>query len=372
MSKKKDYYQILGVSRNSDDKEIKRAYKRLAIKYHPDHNQGDIKSEEKFKEIKEAYEILIDPKKRSHYDKYGNEDFSYENSNDGFDFKSDSFGDIFGDIFSDIFNNNTNNYSSKNCDIKCNLEIDLEDSVSGSIKNIDVMVLDICDICGGTGSKDRKLHNCLYCKGQGKIQIKQGFFIVQQICSHCNGNGKTIKNPCNKCYGKSYIKKNKKFSIKLPMGINTGDYIKITGVGNIYKNNKRGDIYVYIKVKSHPIFYRENDNLCCEVPINFSIAALGGEIEIPFLNNKNIKLKIPYETQTGKLLRVKGKGVNNIKKNIIGDLLCKVIVETPVNLNDKQKKILIDLDNSFKNNNNQNSPKYKTFFDKVKNFFSNL
>ncbi|MCM0158218.1 molecular chaperone DnaJ [Candidatus Nardonella dryophthoridicola] len=369
MSKKVDYYQTLGISKSANNIEIKRAYKRLAIKYHPDHNQGNIKSEEKFKEIKEAYEVLIDPKKRSMYDQYGFESENYSNDTNDFYKNSTSFNDIFGDIFSDIFNTKSN---KKADDIKYNLEIDLEDSVLGVKKEINIPILDICEYCKGSGSNKGKVIKCNNCNGSGQIQTKQGFFIVQQVCYCCNGNGKIIKDPCIYCNGDIYIKKNKNFIIKLPHGINDGDYIKISGKGNINNNLNRGDIYIYIKIKSHPIFTRENNNLYCEIPINFYIAALGGEIEIPTLNNK-IKLKIPSETQNGKLFKIKGKGIKNYKNNYIGDLICKVIIETPINLNEKQKFFLKELGKSFLDSNEQeNNPKYKIFFNKIKRFFNNI
>ncbi|BBA85281.1 chaperone protein DnaJ [endosymbiont of Sipalinus gigas] len=376
---KLDYYQVLGISKDSSDQEIKKAYKRLAIKFHPDHNQGDIKSEEKFKEVKEAYEILIDPKKRSIYDKYGyyesdtSSGYSKDRYNNNFYSKSESsFNDIFSDIFSDIFNDNRKNSTYKGSDININLDIDLEDSFFGSSKDIKINILDKCDLCNGSGSKYGKNSICSSCEGKGKIQIKQGFFIIQQTCNRCKGEGKIIKDPCNRCFGEGRVKKNKLFSINIPLGINTGEYIKICNEGNIGKNLNKGDIYINVKIKSHSIFNRNDDNLHCEIPINFSISALGGEVEVPTLNGK-IKLKIPSETQTGKTFRIKNKGIKNYKNNNIGDLLCKVIVETPVKLNDKQKFLLKELGNTFIGpNGDKNTPKCKTFFDNVKKFFNNL
>ncbi|BBA84710.1 chaperone protein DnaJ [endosymbiont of Euscepes postfasciatus] len=363
---KLDYYKILGIDKNSTDKEIKTAYKKLAIKFHPDKNLGDKNCELKFKEIKEAYETLIDHKKRNLYDKYGHSAFeeNQESYDQNFSYNFNSgFGDIFGDIFGDFFNNkNKNNKKKEN--IFYSLEITFEESIKGVEKSIKVLINDTCFVCNGKGSKDGSFPiTCPTCKGSGKMQIKQGFFIIQQICSNCNGNKKIIKNPCKKCNGSGECEVEKILNIKIPSGINNGDQI------NLSKFNL-DNIYIKIFVKNHSIFKREKDDLYCDVPINFSIASLGGEICIPTFDGK-IKIKIPKETQSGKLLKIKGKGVYNHRNYNQGDLICKIIVETPINLNDYQKKLIYEFGKSLSDSQNisSNNYKFKSFIDSIKKFF---
>ncbi|OQM34198.1 molecular chaperone DnaJ [bacterium endosymbiont of Pedicinus badii] len=370
---KPDYYSILGISKNAEEREIKRAYKRLAIKFHPDRNPGNIHAESKFKEIKEAYEILINPQKRAAYDQYGHAAFDQSQQ----DFSSSSaedFSEIFGDVFGDIFGSSKRK-KSRGRDIVFSIEISLEEAVKGTKKKISVSSREKCDSCYGTGaSRDtNSIMNCSTCHGTGQIQMRQGFFSVQQTCPYCRGEGKIIKNPCRKCYGYGNIKINKEISIRIPSGVDNGDKIRIPGKGEIsYDNSENGDLYVKIHVKKHPIFAREGNNLYCEVPINFSLAALGGEIEVPTLNGR-LKLKIPSETQTNRLFRIRGKGVRSVHGGRKGDLLCRVIVETPVRLSEKQKYLLKELKKSFLSpSGHKNSPKSNSFFDGVKRFFDEL
>lgn len=367
---KKDYYEILGISKTSNDREIKKAYKRLAVKYHPDRNPEKGASI-KFKEIKEAYEILIDKNKRAAYDQYGHSAFNQQNINEEY---STDFGDIFGDVFGDIFGRNRNKKKVyKGEDLYYSIEINLEVAVKGINQKIYIPILKICNLCNGTGAKsDKFIISCNTCQGSGNIYIRQGFFSVQQTCHTCNGKGKIIKQFCQLCHGRGKIEKNKVLLIKIPAGINDGDKIRLSGKGESGgKNTIPGDLYVEIKIKPHALFKRNGNDLYCEVPINYPMAALGGEIEVPSINGK-IKFKIPKETQTGKLFRIKGKGVKSLKNKNIGDLLCKVIVETPVNLNQKQKCLLNDLGKSLGNSQNINSPKSKNFFNSVKKFFDNI
>ncbi|WP_343192284.1 molecular chaperone DnaJ [Buchnera aphidicola] len=374
---KKDYYQVLGINNTSDDRDIKKAYKKLAMKYHPDRNQGNKHAEKKFKEIKEAYEILIDPKKRTAYDQYGHSAFEQGNTENSFNHSFNStadFGDIFGDVFGDIFGNEKKQRTRQGSDLCYNIELTLEEAVKGVVKELHIPSLQTCHICNGNGSKPgNKPQNCPYCNGKGQIHIRKGFFTVQQTCSTCHGYGSVIKHPCNLCQGKGRIEKSKKLSVKIPPGIDSNDRIRLNNEGEAGINGARsGDLYVQITVKQHPIFKREENNLYCEVPINFAMSALGGEIEVPTLDGK-VKLKIPIETQTGKLFRIRGKGVQSVRNGYKGDLLCRVVVETPVNLNEQQKKLLYDLGNSltgFKGE--QNSPRSKRFFDGVKRFFEDL
>ncbi len=371
---KKDYYDILGISKKANNQEIKRAYKRLAIKYHPDRNRGNKIYEEKFKEIQKAYEVLNDDKKRSMYDQYGHTSFDQDNYTD-FTYTTD-FSDIFGDVFGDIFNSNKNkkSYSNSNgSDILYKINITLEEVIKGVSKNIKVNLIQKCSICNGTGCKPGTVRKiCNTCNGNGNIHIKQGFFTIQQTCPSCNGNCYVINDVCYICRGSGTEKVYKNFSIKIPSGINSGDSIRIIGKGNYGGyNTKCGDLYIKIKVKKHPIFKRFNNDLYCKIPINFSIAALGGEIEIPSLYKKII-FKIPPETQTGKIFRIKNKGIKYLKSNRYGDLLCKVIVETPVNLNKLQKKILYNLGVTLKKNIKKNNPKSESFLNNLKNFFNSL
>lgn len=369
---KKDYYEILGVTKSSDEREIKRAYKRLAIKYHPDRNK-DQNTESKFKEIKEAYEVLTDPKKRTIYDQYGHDAFDQNNATNSNFNNSNDFSDIFGEVFGDIFGRTRNN-RRRGADLCCNIELTLEESVCGIIKEISIPSLENCSTCKGSGAKSgTKPKSCISCKGTGQLHMQQGFFTVQQTCPSCQGNGIIIQYPCYICKGQGRVKKNKKLSVKIPVGVDNGDRIRLNGEGEIgSKGAPSGDLYVQIKVKKHNIFERENNNLYCELPINFAMAALGGEVSVPTLNGK-VKLKIPSETQTGKLFRIRGKGVKSIRNNTQGDLFCRIIVETPVKLNEKQKNMLHELGNSFIGaNGEKNSPLSKKFFDGVKKFFDNL
>ncbi|WWO98958.1 MAG: molecular chaperone DnaJ [Candidatus Dasytiphilus stammeri] len=372
-----DYYQILGVSKSADEREIKKAYKRLAMKYHPDRNPGNKQAESKFKEIKKAYEILTDPEKKAAYDQYGHAAFEQSGvGNEGFSASSPNFGDIFGDVFGDIFGGSSRHQhkSSRGLDLNYNLILSLEEAVRGVTKEIRISTLELCKYCHGTGANfGTSPIKCKSCHGSGNIQLRQGFFTVQQTCPYCHGKGILIKDPCVMCRGGGRREKDKTLSVKIPAGVDTGDRIRISGEGEAGEHGAAaGDLYVQIEIKKHPIFERENNNLYCEIPINFVMAALGGEVEVPTLSGK-IKLKIPAETQTGKLFRMRGKGVKSVRSNSAGDLLCRVVVETPVNLNERQKSLLRELGTTFNTYLGQNnSPKSKSFFDGVKKFFDNL
>ncbi|VAX76365.1 molecular chaperone DnaJ [Buchnera aphidicola] len=375
---KQDYYQILGIQNTANDREIKRAYKKLAMKFHPDRNPGNKIAEEKFKEIKQAYEILSDNQKRTAYDQYGHAAFEQNNNTDGFQSSfttsSADFNDIFGDVFGDIFGNNRNHKKEKGSDLQYNINLTLEEAIQGVKKEIRIPKFQSCQSCSGSGSAYGKKPNiCTACNGNGQIHMRKGFFSVQQTCPTCRGSGTFIQNPCKQCYGQGRVKKSKKLSIKIPAGVDNNDRIRLNNEGEAGKNGAAsGDLYIQISVKKHPIFKRDANNLYCEVPINFVVAALGGEIEIPTLKGR-INLKIPSETQSGKLFRIRGKGVKSIQKGYPGDLLCKIIVETPVNLNQFQKKLLQQLGSSFGDFKEKNySPKSKRFFDSLKKFFDSL
>ncbi|CAL4320054.1 Chaperone protein DnaJ [Buchnera aphidicola (Protaphis terricola)] len=374
---KKDYYKVLGVSKTAEEREIKKAYKRLAMKYHPDRNQGDKNAENIFKEIKEAYEVLIDEEKRHAYDQYGHAAFENgQNQNSTYNtFTSSSdFSDIFGDVFGDIFGGSRNQRVKKGADLCYNMNISLEEAVKGIIKEIQIPTFQKCKTCYGSGTKTgSKPRKCSTCHGKGQIHIRKGFFTVQQSCPTCHEKGTIIHDPCHICRGQGRVKTNKILSVKIPPGIDTNDRIRLNNEGEAGINGAQsGDLYIQITVNKHPIFEREENNLYCEVPINFTMAALGGEITVPTLDGR-VKLKIPSETQSGKLFRIRGRGVKSVQNRRQGDLLCRVVVETPINLNEQQKYLLNELGkslNGFKGE--KNTPRSKRFFDGVKRFFDEL
>ena len=374
---KKDYYDVLGVERGSDEKVIKRAYKKLAMQYHPDRTKGDKAKEEKFKEIQEAYEILGDKEKRAAYDQYGHAAFEQGGMGGGGfggGFSGADFGDIFGDMFGDIFGGGGRGRQRvvRGEDLRYDIQITLEEAVKGTTKDIQINTLAHCDSCDGTGAeKGSKVETCPSCHGSGRVRRQQGFFVTEAVCPTCHGSGKKIEKPCKSCHGEGRVHKKKNLSVKIPAGVNTGNQLRLSGEGAAGENGApAGDLYVVIHVKEHHIFERDGNNLYCEVPISFSMAALGGEIEVPTLDGK-VKLKIPAETQTGKLFRMRGKGVSSTRTGYAGDLICRVVIETPVNLNQEQKELLEKLEESLKGQ-KSHSPKSSSFLDGVKKFFDNL
>jgi molecular chaperone DnaJ len=373
---KRDYYEILGVAKNASDAEIKTSYRRLAMKYHPDRNPGDKSAEEKFKEAKEAYEVLSDNQKRAAYDRFGHAGVEAAagagpggfGGFQGFGGFSDIFGDIFGDVFS---GGRGRARPQRGADLGYDLAVDLEDAVHGTTISIRVPTWVKCDECDGTGAKKgSKPTTCTTCGGSGQIHIQQGFLTIQQTCPECHGQGQVIKNPCYKCHGQGRIRETKTLSIKIPPGVDNGDRIRLAGEGEagVYGASP-GDLYVQIRLNPHSIFTREGNDLHCEVPIDITMAALGGELNIPTLDGQ-VKLKIPPETQSGRMFRLRGKGVKSVRTGITGDLLCKVNIETPVNLNREQKELLEKLSQSLAEDGRRHSPKAKTWFDNVKKFFS--
>ncbi|WP_392552425.1 molecular chaperone DnaJ [Orbus wheelerorum] len=376
---KKDYYEVLGIKKDADEREIKKAYKRLAMKYHPDKNQDNkTEAEAKFKEIKEAYEILNDPQKKAAYDQYGHAAFE-QGGNGGFGgggFGGGAdFGDAFGDIFSEFFGGGggrgRSQGASRGNDLQYNVTLSLEEAATGVTKEIKVPTAVVCDVCHGKGAENAAdIKTCETCHGSGIVQMRQGFFAVQQECPTCHGRGKSIKNPCKKCHGEGRIQKTKTLSATIPAGVDTGNRIRLSGEGEAGKNGaSAGDLYIQIQVRQHAIFERDGINLHCEIPINIGLAALGGEVQVPTLNGK-VSLTIPAETQTGKVFRLKGKGIKSLRGATMGDLYCHVVVETPVNLTNKQKELLKELTESLSGDkNSKHSPKEKNFFDKVKKFF---
>ena len=377
---KRDFYEVLGVERTADDREIKKAYKRLAMKYHPDRNREDPQAEEKFKEVKEAYEILSDGQKRTAYDQYGHAGVDPQagmgGGFGGFGAGAGGFSDAFGGIFDEIFGagragggGRSNVY--RGADLRYNLEITLEQAAFGTETKIRIPTMEACETCKGSGAKSgTQPKTCPTCQGSGQVRMQQGFFSIQQTCPKCRGTGKFIADPCGSCHGAGRVKQHKTLAVKIPAGVDAGDRIRLSGEGEHGVNGgPPGDLYVQIHLKAHPVFQREQNDLHCEMPISFATAALGGEIEIPTLDGA-ANLKIPPETQTGKVFRLRGKGIKGVRSGNQGDLLCHVVVETPVNLTDRQKELLREFDESSKEDAERHNPRAKSWMDRVRDFFA--
>jgi len=373
---KRDYYEVLGVPRNASEAEIKKAFRRLAMKLHPDRNPDDNVALEGFKEAKEAYDILGDAQKRAAYDQFGHAgvDPSF-GAGPGGGPGGASFSDIFGDVFGDIFGGGRGgrqpNY--RGADLRYNLVLTLEEVVHGTTVKIRVPTLVLCAECDGNGArKGSQPTKCTTCGGIGQVRMQQGFFSIQQTCPRCRGEGVTISDPCPKCRGAGRIEESRTLSVKVPAGVDNGDRIRLAGEGEAgEKGGPPGDLYVHIRVKEHPIFSREGNDLFCEVPIAFTTAVLGGELAVPTLEGR-VMLKIPPETQSGKVFRLRGKGVRPVRGGATGDLLCRVAVETPVNLNEEQKRLLRDFEATMERNGSHHSPKQSSWLDGVRSFFDNL
>jgi molecular chaperone DnaJ len=370
---KRDYYEVLGVARNASEAEIKKAYRKLAMKYHPDRN-SESDSAAKFQEISEAYEVLADEQKRAAYDQFGHAGVEGQAAgNGGFGGFSGfgAFEDIFGDIFGGGNARNRQSRSQRGADLRYNIELTLEEAVHGINKTIRIPTLVACKTCGGNGAKKgSKPQTCKQCDGHGQIRLQQGFFTVQQTCPICHGEGTLITDPCNDCHGQGRIQEYKTLSVKIPAGVDTGDRIRLAGEGEAgAQGGPAGDLYVQVNVKDHAIFAREGNDLHCEVPISFIMAALGGEVEVPTLDGR-VKIKIPAETQSGKLFRLRGKGVKSVRGGSAGDLMCQIMVETPVNLTAKQKELLKQLEIELTSDNINHNPKTSSWFDSVKRFFT--
>ena len=374
---KKDFYDILGVNRDASDDEIKKAYRKLAMKYHPDRNPDSKEAEDKFKEAKEAYEILSDGQKRAAYDQYGHAGVDPNmgggaGGGQGFG----GFGDAFGDIFGEIFGNQGGRGGGRSgvyrgADLRYNLEITLEEAARGTDTRIRIPTMDECGTCDGTGAKPgTKPVTCTTCNGAGQVRMQQGFFSIQQGCPKCHGTGKMVKDPCNDCHGAGRVKGSKTLQVKIPAGIDEGDRIRLAGEGERGQGGgPAGDLYVQIHIKPHTVFQREGDDLHCEMPIGFATAALGGEIEIPTLDGA-AKIKIPAETQSGKVFRLRGKGIKGVRSSYPGDLMCHVVVETPVNLTARQRELLKEFDDINRSDEASHSPRAKSWMDKMKDFFA--
>ena len=370
---KRDYYEVLGVDKGAADSDIKKAYRRVAMKYHPDRNPDDPDADHKFKEATEAYDILMDREKREAYDRFGHA--GVDPGMGGGGFGGGNFSDIFGDVFGDIFGGGRGGRGGpqRGSDLRYTLDISLEDAVRGTTVEIKVPSLSTCEKCDGSGAKKGSSPTtCGTCGGMGQVRMQQGFFQVQQTCPTCRGRGKTITDPCNACHGQGRVEKTRKLSVKVPPGVDTGDRIRLSGEGEAGpEGGPPGDLFVQMSVRQHNIFERDGKNLYCEVPITFVTAALGGELEVPTLDGR-VKLKIPAETQTGKLFRLRGKGVKPVRGGSVGDLLCRAVVETPVNLNKEQKTLLQQFEKSLGQDGHAQSPRQSSWFEGVKNFFEDM
>jgi molecular chaperone DnaJ len=371
---KRDYYEVLGVTKNASDEDIKKAYRKQAMKHHPDRNQGEAakKAEERFKECKEAYEILSDPQKRAAYDQFGHAgvDPSMNRGADGF---AGGFAEAFGDIFGDIFGGMGGRRGQqvyRGADLSYAMEITLEEAAHGKETQIRIPSYDTCETCHGNGARPGTSPKvCTTCNGAGTVHMRQGFFSIQQTCPHCHGSGKIIPEPCPSCGGQGRIKRTKTLEVKIPGGINDGMRIRSSGNGEPGPSGgPPGDLYIEIRIKAHEIFERDGDDLHCTVPVPMTAAALGTSIEVPTLGGK-AEIELPEGTQHGKIFRLRGKGIKGVRSSYPGDLYCHVSVETPIKLTEHQKKLLHELEDSFRKGGDKHSPNAKTWSDRVKDLF---
>lgn len=379
---KRDYYDILGVPKNATEDDIKKAYRKLAMKFHPDRNQGDASkdAEAKFKDAKEAYEMLSDAQKRAAYDQFGHAGVDPNMrggpgpGQEGFGGFAEAFGDIFGDIFGQQRAGGAGRGGRqvfRGSDLSYAMEVTLEEAANGKDAQIRIPTWDACDTCHGSGAKPgTQPTTCSTCGGHGQVRMQQGFFSIQQTCPKCHGSGKVVPTPCSTCQGAGRVKKHKTLAVKIPAGVDEGDRIRLSGEGEAGANGgPPGDLYVVIHIRQHAVFTRDHNDLHCEMPISITTAALGGEIEIPTLDG-SAKIKIPAETQTGKIFRLRGKGIKGVRSAQFGDLLCHVMVETPVNLTARQKELLEELEAISASHEGHHNPRAKSWMDKVKEFFS--
>jgi molecular chaperone DnaJ len=372
---KRDYYKVLDVPRTATEAQIKQAYRRLAMKYHPDRNPNDREAEERFKEAKEASEILTDTQKRALYDQHGHAGIEAAARGAGRGgFSSDAFSDIFGDVFGDIFGTARRGGRSqvfRGADLRYELELELDQAVFGYAAEIEVARLAECESCHGSGAaKGSQPVTCDSCGGAGQVRISQGFFQLQQTCPRCRGTGTIIRNPCDSCFGQGRVRRVRKLAVKVPAGVDSGDRVRLSGEGEAGRNGgPPGDLYVEIHVREHPIFERDGEHLSCEVPVSFATAALGGSVAVPTLDG-DVLLKVPAETQSGRVFRLRDKGVKPVRGGARGDLFCRVVVETPVHLSAEQRELVHQLEESLKAHPGKHTPREKGFLEGVKHFFS--
>ncbi len=379
---KQDFYEVLGVSKSADAGEIKKAFRKKAMKLHPDRNPGDKEAEAKFKEAKEAYDILSDTQKRSAYDQYGHAgvDPSMGGGPGGFGGGAGAagFGDIFGDlgdVFGDIFGGGGGRGQQRSAaragsDLGYELSITLDEAFHGITKEIKVPTWVQCKSCKGSGAKKGSGPvSCTTCNGVGQVRMQHGFLTVQQACPECEGRGQVIKDPCGDCRGSGRVRQTKNLSVKIPAGIDNGDRIRLSGEGEAGQNGgPAGDLFVELRVKAHPVFSRDGNDLRMDIPVSFTMATLGGDIEVPTMSGK-VKLSIPAETQTGKIFRIRGRGIKALRSKQVGDLLCRAVIETPVKLTDEQKKLLKEFDQKLQDGGEKHRPKSKSWVETVKGFF---
>ncbi len=367
---KRDYYEVLGVVKDAGDDELKKSYRKLAMKLHPDRNPDDKEAEEKFKEASEAYEVLSDPQKREIYDRHGHEGLRRGGGAD----MGAGFADIFGDMFADIFGGAGGGRpggARRGSDLRYTMELTLEQAVFGATETIRIPSIKDCATCSGHGTADAKApRECTTCRGSGQVRMQQGFFVLQQTCPACRGRGMQITDPCRTCRGAGKVRDEKTLQIKIPAGVDTGDRIRLTGEGEPgTRGSPAGDLYVQVTVKPHEVFERDNEDLYCVIPVNVVTAAMGGEVEVPTLGSAPTKLKIPESTQSGKVLRLRGLGVKPVRGGMPGDLLCNIIVETPVNLTWRQKELLRELGETLDKEGGAHSPQASSWLLKAKKFF---
>ena len=372
-----DLYQTLGIEKNSSDADIKKAYRKLAMKYHPDRNPDDSAAEQKFKSIQKAYAVLSDKQKRAAYDQFGHAGVNPQGGMGGGFNTGDAFNDIFGDVFGDIFGGGRGqarrSSAQRGSDLRYQVNLTLEQAVFGDKINVEIPSYNQCDSCTGSGAKEgTSATRCIKCDGRGAVRVQQGFFTLQQTCPECRGSGETIKDPCTICSGSGRKRTNRTIAIKIPAGVDNADRIRLSGEGEAgIKGGPSGDLYVDVTIKKHDIFEREGNHLICTIPISFGKAVLGGTVEVPTIDGA-VNLSIPSETQSGKTFRLKGKGIKSYWENFFGDLYCTVQVETPVSLTDEQKEILRQFDRSVNDSNTDHRPNKKTWTDSVSDFFKRI
>lgn len=369
---KRDYYDVLGVSRTASDAELKKAYRRLAMKYHPDRNDDDPLADGKFKEVKEAYDVLSNGDKRAAYDQFGHAAVNNTGASGNW---SGDVGDIFESVFGDIFGGRGNaRHANRGSDLQYDITLNLEDAINGTSMEINIPKLSACHSCRGTGAKSGSQPvSCSTCKGQGQIRMQQGFFSLQQTCPQCRGSGQIIKDHCPQCRGQGRVKESKTIVVEIPAGIDHGNRIRLQNEGEAGANGAPpGDLYIAVSIKKHKIFKRDNNDLYCDVPLSYATAALGREIDIPTLNGK-IKLSIPAGTQSDQLFRLRGKGVRSARSSAKGDLFCRTVIETPVKLTKKQKELLKEFESTMaKPDGDKHHPQSSSWLQGVKNFFDDM